>query len=117
MRVAGFGFQSGTGISSLLAALALAGGPVDAVATVENKSGGLKALASQLNLPVIAVSRAEIAAHPRPGSERVRHLYGTGSVAEASALAAAGRGAVLVVGRVTSSDGRAVVAIAEGPGA
>jgi hypothetical protein len=37
-------------------------------------------------------------------------------VAEASALAAAGPGAVLVVGRSVSPDGMAVAAIAEGVG-
>ena len=116
MRVAGFGFRSGTGLGSLLAALSLAG-PVDAVATVQGKADGLRQLADHLRLPLVAVSRAELTLHPRPGSRRVEALYGTGSVAESSALAAAGQGAVLVLGRTTSADKRAVVAVAEGPGA
>ena len=115
MRVAGFGFRRGTGLSSLLAALTLAG-PVEAVATVADKADGLRALADHLRLPLLAVSRADLVLHPRPGSSRVKALYGTGSVAESSALAAAGQGAVLVVGRTASPDSMAVVAIAEGPG-
>lgn len=117
MRVAGVGFRTGAGLASLQAALALAGGPVDALATAENKVQDLNRLATQMDLPVIAVSPDTLARHARPGSDRVRALYGTGSLAESAALAAAGRGAVLVVGRVTSPDGRAVVAIAEGQGA
>lgn len=114
MRVAGFGFRKGAGVESFLDALALAGQQVDALATVDSKSEGLNQLSLRLNLPVIAVLSDRLS--PRPGSERVRQLYGTGSVAEGAALAAAGVGAVLVVGRVASSDGQAVVAIAHGQG-
>ena len=114
MRVAGFGFRTSASLASLQAALALAGGRVDAVATADNKAAGLAPLADALGLPLIAVPRAGLAAQDRPGSARVRALYGTGSVAESAALAAAGQGARLVVGRVTSPDGLAVAAIAEG---
>lgn len=115
MRVAGFGFRTSAGLASLQAALALAGGRVDAVATVEHKAAGLTDLARLLGVPLIAVSTADLAAQGRPGSARVRALYGTGSVAESAALAAAGAGATLVVARVTSPDGLAVAAIAQGP--
>jgi cobalt-precorrin 5A hydrolase len=114
MRVAGFGFTTSASLASLQAAFTLAGGKVDAVATVEDKSTGLVPLAHALGLPLIAVTKADLAAHHRPGSKRVAALYGTGSVAESAALAAAGQGARLVVGRVTSPDGQAVAAIAEG---
>ena len=114
MRVAGFGFRKGAGVDSLMAALTLAGGHVDALATVAAKSGGLTELGLLLNLPVIAVPRDRLSA--RAGSDRVRQLYGTGSVAEASALAAAGPGAVLVAGRSVSPDGMAVVAVAKARG-
>ncbi len=117
MRVAGFGFRKGAGVESLMAALVLAGGGVDAVATVDIKVGGLRALALGLKVPVIPVSRADLEAMQRPGSDRVRRIYGTGSVAESAALAAAGAGAVLVVERLRSPDGMAVVAIAQGQGA
>ena len=116
MRVAGFGFRASASLASLQAALSLAGGRVDAVATVETKTESLGDLARTLGLPVIAVSMAALTRHDRPGSPRVRALYGTGSVAESAALAAAGQGARLVVPRVTSPDGLAVAAIAEGPG-
>jgi len=117
MRVAGFGFRKGAALTSLQAALAQAGGRVDVLATVENKVQGLNKLSVYMGLPVVSVSPADLAAHDRPGSARVRALYGTGSVAESAALAAAGPNAVLVVTRVTSPDGQAVVAIAEGQGA
>ena len=102
-------------MESLLAALVLAGDGVDAIATVDTKASGLQQLGLRLNLPVIAIPQAALSA--RPGSDRVRQLYGTGSVAEASALAAAGVGAVLTGPRVTSPDGMVVVAIAQGQGA
>jgi cobalt-precorrin 5A hydrolase len=114
MRVAGFGFTTSASLASMQAALTLAGGAVDAVATVEGKAIGLAPLAHALGLPLIAVTKAALAAHERPGSAWVKALYGTGSVAESAALAAAGQGARLVVGRITSPDGQAVAAIAEG---
>ena len=116
MRVAGFGFRTSATLASLQSALTLAGGPVDAVATVDSKAAGLADLARHLGVPVIAVNRAALAANDRPGTARVRALYGTGSVAESAALAAAGAGARLVAARITSPDGRAVAAIAEGQG-
>jgi cobalt-precorrin 5A hydrolase len=116
MIVAGFGFQSGAGLASLQAALQATGCQVQALATAENKAMGLTKLAQQLGLPVISVSGADLAAHARPGSQRVLALYGTGSVAESAALAAAGRGARLIISRTSSPDGQAVAAIAEGAG-
>jgi cobalt-precorrin 5A hydrolase len=116
MRVAGFGFRTAAGVESLRAALELAGGDAAALATAESKVAGLERLGEELGLPVIGVSIQALAAQGVAGSDRVRALYGTGSVAEASALAAAGQGARLVVGRVSSPDGMAVAAIAEGPG-
>ena len=116
MRVAGFGFRKAAGIDSLRAALALTGGDVAALASVEGKVAGLAGLAEELGLPVIGVSVQEMAELDLAGSARVKRLYGTGSVAEAAAMVAAGRGARLVVAKITSPDGMAVAAIAEGPG-
>jgi cobalt-precorrin 5A hydrolase len=116
MRVAGFGFRAAAGVESLRAALELAGGGAAALATAESKVAGLERLGVELGLPVIGVSNQAMASQGVAGTERVMTLYGTGSVAEASALAAAGQGARLVVGRVASPDGMAVAAIAEGPG-
>ncbi|MEO6298079.1 MAG: cobalamin biosynthesis protein [Paracoccaceae bacterium] len=116
MRVAGFGFRKATPVGSLRAALELAGGNVAALATAEAKVARLAELAAELGVPVIGVAVVEMAAQGVSGSDRVKALYGTGSVAEAAALAAAGQGSRLIVARMTSPDGMAVVAIAEGSG-
>ena len=116
MRVAGFGFRKAAGIDSFRSALALTGSDVAALATVDSKLAGLTGLAVELGVPVIGVSVQEMAELDLPGSARVKKFYGTGSVAEASALMAAGPGARLVVSKVKSADGMAVAAIAEGPG-
>lgn len=116
MIVAGFGFRSGVTLAALQDALARAGGPdrVTHLATVAAKAAGLRPLAQLLGLPVIAVEAADL-----PGqsvlthSERVDALFGTGSVAEAAALAAAEPGARLWGPRAVSSDGTATAAIAE----
>ena len=115
MRVAGFGFRQGAALASFQAALDAVGG-ADALATVEDKLTGLTPLARATSLPLIPVTRADLQAHARPGSARVTALYGTGSVAESAALAAAGPGATLTIPRVTSPDGQVVAAIAEGQG-
>jgi cobalt-precorrin 5A hydrolase len=49
-------------------------------------------------------------------SERIKERVGTGSVAEAAALAAAGRRARLISTRAVSQDRMATAAIAEGDG-
>ena len=112
MRVAGFGFRHNAPLASFQAALALTGG-ADALATVDAKLLGLTDLSRATGLPLIAVSQAALALHPRPGSPRVMALYGTGSVAESAALAAAGPGASLTQPRRTTPDGQVVIAIAE----
>ena len=117
MIVAGFGFRSGASLAALQDALARAGGPegVTHLATVASKAEGLVPLAGVLGVPVIAVPAGDL-----PGqavlthSERVDALFGTGSVAEAAALAAAGPGARLWGPRVVSTNGTATAAIAEG---
>ena len=112
MRVAGFGFRHNASLASFQAALALTGG-ADALTTVDTKLPGLTALAQATGLPLIPVTHAAIALHKRPGSNRVKTLYGTGSVAESAALAAAGPGASLTQPRRASPDGQVVIAIAE----
>jgi cobalt-precorrin 5A hydrolase len=117
MIVAGFGFRSGVTLSALQDALARAGGAagVTHLATVAAKADGLAGLAEALGLPVLAVDPQLLAAQKvRTQSDRVAALYGTGSVAEAAALAAAGPDARLRGPRVTSADGTATAAIAEG---
>ena len=108
MRVAGLGFRRGVSAESLRAALALVG-QADALATAEDKvqEPGLTRLANSLGLKVHGVSRADLVAQGVEGSDRVMAAYGTGSVAEAAALAVAGPGARLVMTKRTAPDGMA----------
>lgn len=119
MIVAGFGFRAGVTLAALQDALSRAGGPRDVthLATLKAKAEGLADLGQALNLPVIALEPDSLNGIATPTqSDRVAALFGTGSVAEAVALAAAGQGARLRVPRVVSTDGMATAAIAEGEG-
>ena len=117
MIVAGVGFRKTASLASLRDAFLRAGGArATALATAEDKAGAeiLLQLAAERTLPVHAVPLAALAAQPAQTiSPRVAALYGTGSLAEAAALAAAGHGARLLVARVTSQDRRATAALAE----
>lgn len=89
--------------------------PLDALATAARKadSPALQALAARWGLPVIALPDDRLAAQTTPTeSARVRAVTGTGSLAEAAALAAAGPGARLLAPRALSPDGQATAAIA-----
>ena len=116
MRVAGFGFRKGATVAALQDALQRAGGPlgVTALATADDKVSGLQPLGRSLGLPVIGVPVTALAVQPvLTRSPRVQALYGTGSLAEAAALAATGPGARLLGPRTQSQDGTATAAIAE----
>ena len=116
MTVAGFGFRKGASVAALHDALTRAGGPqgVTALATAQEKVAGLAALGASLGLPVIGVARESLALQPVIShSPRVKALTGTGSLAEAAALAAAGPGARLCGPRAVSQDGTATAALAE----
>lgn len=116
MIVAGFGFRSGVTKGALLDALGRAGGAagVTHLATLAAKAEGLAGLAAALGLPVVAVAPEALAGQTvETQSDRVAALFGTGSVAEAAALAAAGPGSWLRSPRVISADGTATAAIAE----
>ena len=118
MRVAGFGFREAASLSSLRDALEAAGGSkgIDALATVTQKaaSPALLALAEEMGLPIHALDAETLAHISTPTrSDRVMARFGTGSIAEASALAAARTGAYLLAPRATSADGLAMAAIAE----
>lgn len=121
MKVAGFGFRRDVTVASLREALIAAGGAegLTAVATVIDKAevGALTRLAGELGLPIRAVPTDMLAGIATPTqSGRINEAFGTGSVAEAAALAAAGRDARLVSTRVVSTDRTATAAIAEGDG-
>lgn len=118
MIVAGFGFRHGAPLASLRAALMLAGagrGPVSLLATAGHKVEGLRPLADALGLPVIGFAPdhlAGVGTATRSAASLAAH--GVGSIAEASALAAAGPGARLLSPRHISPDRMAACAIAQG---
>jgi cobalt-precorrin 5A hydrolase len=121
MRVAGLGFRKEATIDSLREALIAAGGArgLDALATAIDKAGAevIVSLARELGLtikpvPTDVLARVETSTH----STRIASMFGTGSLAEAAALAGAGQGARLVSQRTVSRDRTATAAIAEGEG-
>lgn len=117
MIVAGFGYRTGATPGSLRAVLALAseGLTVTALAAPADKLALLQPIAQALSVPLIAVSPAAIASMDTPTRSLASiAARGTGSVAEASALAAAGPGARLIVSRRIAPDRMATCAIAQG---
>jgi len=119
MIVAGFGFTSRATVDSLLDALSVTGhaGPLDRIATVSDKAGApvFRAFAAGLGTPTAPIDAARIKTIRTETRSRISHgARGTGSVAEAAALAAAGPGAVLMTARHISHDRMATCAIAKG---
>lgn len=117
-RVAGIGFRAAAPLEALHAALAQAGGGggLQALATSAEKARApqARALARALGLPLIALAPEALAGQPTPTrSPRQIARFGTGSLAEAAALAAAGPGARLLSPRALSPDRNASAAIAE----
>lgn len=117
MRVAGLGFRRSATVKALADALARAealGGTAEALAAPVEKVGAevLTVLAEQRGLSVRAVEVAGVGTPTQ--STRIAERFGTGSVAEAAALAGAGTNAVLTVTRQVSADRTATAAMAEG---
>lgn len=116
MIVAGFGFRAGTSLAALREVLALAqeGHPsVTLLATAQDKAGALLPLTEALGLPVTGISpEALAAASTVTRSTASLAARDVGSVAEASAMAAAGPGARLLAPRCISPDRMATCAIA-----
>ena len=117
MKVAGIGFRAAAPLSALRQALDLAeaaGGRVTALATTPEKADAptLCALARERLLPILPIPVAGVPTQTQ--SPRVQARFGTGSLAEAAALQAAGPGARLVVPRLITPDGQATAAIASG---
>ena len=120
--VAGFGFRAAATLESLRSALHMASNgsviAITALATAADKAHhpALMALARELTLPLMAVPLAQLtessAAAPLPAHSRIPERYGARSLAESSALAAAGRGAHLLAPRAVSADKMATAAIA-----
>ena len=119
MRVAGLGFRAGVPEAALDAAIDAAGGAggLDALATIADKAPDLASLAARMGLPVRAIPADWLRGVATPTvSARITARHGTGSLAEAAALVAAGPGARVVAVRAASPCGRATAAIAEGDG-
>ena len=121
MIVAGFGFRKSASLESLRDAYdrACAGCEITHLATLAEKvqAAAFTDLGQELGIDATPIRR-EVAARistvtQSPQSERT---YGPGSVAEATALAAAGTGAHLIQRRVVSKDGMATCAIAQSSG-
>jgi cobalt-precorrin 5A hydrolase len=120
--IAGIGFRRGTSaediVSLLRRACAQAGRTAAALATPTEKAEepGLREAAKLLALPLIPVSPDALAeAQPRCITPSVRALQamGVASVAEGSALAAAGPRGKLLLARIASAT--ATCALAETP--
>lgn len=121
MKVAGLGFRQDVTLASLREALAVAGGAdgLAAMATVSDKADAepLKQLARECGVPIKAIPADVLASVDTPTqSKLVTEKFGTGSVAEAAALAAAGPRARLIATRAVSQDRTATAAVAEGDG-
>ncbi|MEO1193987.1 MAG: cobalamin biosynthesis protein [Pseudomonadota bacterium] len=119
MIVAGFGFRRAATVESLSDALQQTGaaGTVAALATASDKarSAAFCRFAETISLPVHAVDADSLARQETiTRSQASLTARGTGSLAEAAALAAAGQGARLLGPRVVSRDGLATCALAKG---
>lgn len=114
--VAGFGFRQRATLASLeqvLDQLIAESGPIDQLAAAHSMLALVQRLGQARNLPVVSMADADLA-----GVTTLTHstyslrAKGTGSVAEAVALLAAGRGAWLLGPRIISNDRQATAAVA-----
>ena len=118
MIIAGIGIRASATPKSLASAydIACRTAGITAVdglttATEKSTSAALNDFATQKSLPLQYVTVQGIATQTH--SSRIQTLFGTGSVAEAAALVAAGPNARLICPRITSTCGRVTMAIAE----
>lgn len=121
MKFVGIGFRGAATVASLQDALdravaASGGAAPDGLATEAAKSREpvFRSFAASCGMPGLGVAQADMAmVLTQTQSPRVLDRFGTGSLAEAAALVAAGPDATLIVARVVSKDGMATAAIAE----
>lgn len=114
-RVAGLGFRDGASLAALLDALERAGAKTvrDLAVPATRAHHPLTTELARMGYRLRAVTQAEMAAvRTVTESAIARRTYGTGSVAEACALAVAGPGAQLAGPRAISADRMATAAIA-----
>ena len=126
MIVAGIGFRLHAPASAIEAAIeqalevsGLNRQALGAIATAAEKIGepGACAVAERWGLALVAVTAEEmqlVSAGSLTSSIRVQALKGVPSVAETTALAAAGRAARLLCARVTNSHAACAIAIGDG---
>ncbi|MDO6481379.1 cobalamin biosynthesis protein [Shimia thalassica] len=118
MIVAGFGFRGAATVASLRDALAQTDGPQpDAYAVPDDKARtpAFVAFAAETRTKVVPVTARALQNVQTPTqAERVLEKRGTGSVAEACALVAAGPKAALLTTRHISHDRMATCALAIG---
>ncbi|WP_438456010.1 cobalamin biosynthesis protein [Vreelandella venusta] len=116
LRVAGFGFRSEATLESLgqaLDQLIDQYGVIDKLAAARSMLPLVEELGRLRNIEVIAVADAELSTVATlTHSTHSLQARGTGSVAEAVALLAAGPNARLVGPRIISADRRATAALA-----
>ncbi|MGO2149343.1 cobalamin biosynthesis protein [Halomonas sp.] len=116
LKVAGFGFRQQATLESLeqaLDQLIAEYGPVDQLAATHSMLPLVEALGSARNISVISVADAElVSVTTLTHSAYSLREKGTGSVAEAVALLAAGSGARLLGPRTVSNDRKATAAVA-----
>ena len=119
MIVAGFGFRSAATGGSLMDAFTIAGiQTVDAIATADDKSqtSTFAEFAKSIGARIIPVSAQNLSDAQTPTKSLASQTHRrAGSVAEAAALAAIGKGAKLLAPRSISQDRMATCAIAQGP--
>lgn len=124
MIAAGFGYRGAVTPESLRDALDMAlakaghtGGQPVVIAVPSDKVHfpAFQDFARSIGCDVVSIDPADFhAVETETKSERVQAKRGTGSVAEAAALIAAGQNSRLLVTRVISSDRMASCALAEG---
>lgn len=118
MIVAGFGYRQHTNLESLLRLLKTLQSQVPYITALSapvEKIALLRVLGEQLNVPVVSIEMNLLPLiRTQTQSLYSYKAWGTGSVAEAVALAAAGANSKILISRVISNDRMATCAIAEG---
>jgi cobalt-precorrin 5A hydrolase len=127
MIVAGIGCRRGTSLEEIVSLISntlerfdLAGAKLDAIATETTKADekGIADAARQLSVGLIRCPLAalqENADRVITISLKVEALKGVPSIAEASALVAAGRNARLLGARIAAGNATCAIAIGDGP--
>ncbi len=118
MIVAGFGYRKHTDIESLVGLLKALRSEIPYITALSapiEKIALLSKLGAQLDIPVIAIEMNLLPfIRTQTQSLYSYKVWGTGSVAEAVALAAAGAGSKILISRMISDDRMATCAIAKG---